>query len=359
MKKYCSSKGFTIIELMVSIFITMTIIASFYKLYDASVKTERSSSIRVAVNLMGEQILDTVSESLRLIGLNSVKEDFTGVNNEGKSLIIHEAGEQKLEYLSPFGSPITKVKGCSGGDEGADCGTYPTCTFLLFNSAAFYSGVDKLYFHNQDGFFKTSSVSLNDYSENGVKVTATFASSDNDGTSCRDFFPVGSLVTGEDFVFTLEYGSSSDANALQLSYVKESNSSVGGTLINFSYDPNNENNYYSMPKFVLEYLVETCDGAGTCVTNWITPKGGAVLSDSQVKSIIAVRFGFVLLSRKERVYRGEETPSGLPKYCIFNDTNTTDDYYCYTLPSLNYTASVFRRVVYLSNYRFLKDQAGN
>ena len=63
MIKCRKTRAFTILELMVSIFITITIIASFYKLYDSSLKTERSSSVRVSVNLLGEQILDTVAES--------------------------------------------------------------------------------------------------------------------------------------------------------------------------------------------------------------------------------------------------------------------------------------------------------
>ncbi|MBR4489167.1 hypothetical protein IKP13_00850, partial [bacterium] len=64
------NRAFTIIELMVSIFLTITVIASFYKLYEASLKTERTSSIRVSVNLLGEQIMDTLANSMRLIGLN-------------------------------------------------------------------------------------------------------------------------------------------------------------------------------------------------------------------------------------------------------------------------------------------------
>ncbi|GEM_PF-2411957 len=347
MKKCCSLKAFTIIELMVSIFITITIIASFYKLYNASVRTERSSSIRVAVNLMGEQILDTIAESVRLIGLNSVKADFQANTAGGTAGIIRYAGEQRFIFLSPFGSPITKVASVSGD--------FPNCSFILFNSAAFNLGVDKLYFHNQDGFFKTSSMSVGTYSAAGVAVeTAGFDSGSYSGSACKDVFPVGSLVTGEDFIYTLEYAKT-NGDLLKLSYEKEGNSSQKGVLVDFSYTPDTANSY-SMPKFVLEYLIETCDGTGNCVTVWQTPTGGSVLTDDQIKSLVAVRFGFVLLSRKDRVSGSDTGTNDLPKYCIFTDKNMIENYYCYQLPSLNYTASVFRRVVYLSNYRFLKDQ---
>jgi len=355
MKKFCSSKAFTVLELMVSIFITVMIIASFYKLYEASVKTERSSSIRVAVNLMGEQMIDTITEAVRLTGLNSVKGDFLDSGVDEEMGIIRYAGEHKFVFLSPFGSPITKVK--------YNTSVYPSCHATLFNSAAFYNGVNKLYFHNENGFFKTVSVSTPQYTENGVEMDVTFEENDDyNSVQCGTVFPAGSLVTGEDFVYTLEYTSGGDDsdNSLTLSYAKES-SAIGvtdGKLIEFSFDPNNDNNYYSMPKFVLEYLIEECyegeNNTDVCERNWKTPKGG-VLDEEQVKGIIAVRFGFVLLSRKERVYTGSSTPGKLPKYCIFK-TTTDQNYYCYELRSLNYTAAVFSKVVYLANYRFLKDQ---
>lgn len=355
MKKCCSAKAFTIIELMVSIFITVTIIASFYKLYDASVRTERSASIRVAVNLMGEQMIDTIAESIRLMGLNSVKSDYLeSTGADGNVGIIRHAGEYKFVYLSPYGSPITKVKTAESN--------FPSCKFKLFNTAAFYNGVNKLYFHNEDGFFKTVSVGTPTYLSDGIQVIVTFSENDKYNTiGCEQVFPEGSLVTGEDFVYTLEYtsGGTGSTNSLTLSYAKES-SAVGvtdGTLVDFSYNPENNNNYYSMPKFVLEYLVESCTEENetvVCQRNWKTPKS-SVLEAEDVKGMIAVRFGFILLSRKERVYSGSDTPGSLPTYCIFKSDND-QDYYCDTLPSLNYTASVFRKVVYLANYRFLKDQ---
>ena len=374
MKKFRSSKAFTILELMVSIFITVMIIASFYKLYNASVRTERAASIRVAVNLMGEQMIDTITEAVRLTGLNSAQADFkdSGTYGDEDIGIIRYAGEHRFKFLSPFGSPITKVKDIEGvisvsggeGGEGGEGGTGALCNVTLFNSAAFYNGVNKLYFHNENGFFKTLSVGTPNYMENGVKLTVTFAPHDDlpEGAPCLEVFPRGSLVTGEDLVYTLEYSGDEDENSLKLSYAKESSAPgvTDGTLVDFSFKKSEKNNYYSMPKFVMEYLVEEYpdeNDKSYYERNWKNQRSGELTAE-QVKGIVAVRFGFVLLSRKERIYTAgseSDTPGKLPTYCIFKDTGD-DDYYCYQLKSLNYTVSVFRKVVYLSNYRFLKDQ---
>ena len=351
MTKFSLSKAFTMIELMVSIFITIMIIASFYKLYNASVKHERSSSIRVAVNITGEQMLDTIAEALRLIGLNNSKMDFTGEG--GTPSIIYTAGENNFVFRSPFGSVITKVKTISDLSEG---GSFPKCQVTLFNSAAYYSGINKLYFHNQDGSFKaTLSLSL---TENGMSATtgdSTFEGTDNSykDQPCKSIFPNGSIVSGEDFKYTLQYFGGK-TNSLTLSCEKLDGSSCGN-LIDFHFDGDentNSKNYLSMPKFVIEYLVEDCSAtSGDCTRTWEA-------TASSVKGIVAVRFGFILLSKKERIYAGNDTGSSLPTYCIFSDkfAGMADDHYCEKLESLNYTASVFRRVVYLSNYRLLKDQ---
>ncbi|MBR6421473.1 hypothetical protein IKS86_02010 [bacterium] len=354
MKKFSVFKAFTIIELMVSIFITITIIASFYKLYEASLKTERSASIRVAENLMGEQMLDTLSESFRLIGLNSVKTDLrddgTGIFRQ----INTETSPTTFVYLSPYGSPITKVASVSE--------TYPNCEFTLFNSASFYTNISKLYFHNQNGFFKTadgeSSISDIEYGDNGVslKTNGFNGTPGSDGDECKDVFPVGSLVTGEDFIYTLKYSPALSDNYLTLDYTKEDGTG-GGNLINFSYKSSKTDNFYIMPKFVIEFLAEWKCGTDKC-RKWLP--NGTEYPKNHIKEITAIRFGFVLLSKKERITQGKPGGAGtLPRYCIFSaDTGSTNKY-CYDLEDLNYTASVFSRVVYLSNYRYLKDQSGN
>ena len=139
MKTIEKTKAFTIIELMVSIFLTITVIASFYKLYEASLKTERTASIRVSVNLLGEQILDTISDSVRLIGLNGEIGDIQTTDstigilrtlNGGVGSAANSSSSIVFSYVSPYGSPITKLQTAASGD-------FPGCTFTLFNSAAF------------------------------------------------------------------------------------------------------------------------------------------------------------------------------------------------------------------------------
>ena len=346
MKKINNSKAFTLLELMVSIFITIVIIASFYKLYNASIKTERSAAIRSGVNLMGEQILDILSESFRLVGLNADKFDFMDGDVIFPEIKVNPIS---VQYLSPYGSPITKV--VTTGES-----TDPGCSIELFNSASFYSGLNQLYIHNQNGFFKANGTFSPASSTFQVSSFSTQAG--EDGTPCKDIFPSGSLITGKDFRYQLTYsndGSVGKINSLKLESFDPATGQPEGTLINFSYNYNKADNFYSMPKFIMEYLYEYECGADVCRA-WL---GGKKTDDvvSHVKDIIAVRFGFVLLSRKERVVKGNPSVSTgtQPKYCIFQDDGN-DSSYCDTLSDLNYTASVFRRTVYLSNYRLLRDQ---
>ena len=371
MKKYNKIKAFTIIELMVSIFITITIIASFYKLYEASVKTERSASIRVSVNLLGEQILDSISESMRMIGLNSQKIDLVSNYDDivSETSELHGIFRQQslkgtygadfsLTYVSPYGSPITKTS-TKVTDWDADA-TFPNgCkVFDLFNSAAFHSNVKRLYFHTQYGVVPTAkdAVQINVAAD---KITATVSSFDSSFSSlndkkCRDLFPAGTLVTGEDFYYTLSY-STSGGYSLKLTYT-DTEGGNQGSLIDFAYQDDSsggsDTKYtYSMPHFVFQFLREKTDTEGVTTRTWVSN-----VDWQDYKEIVAVRFGFVILSQKERVYRGSDSPSSdLPEYCIFDEKEHSAD--CYKLSSLNYTASVFRRVVYLANLKMLEDSS--
>ena len=354
------TKAFTIIELMVSIFITITVIASFYKLYEASLKTERTASIRVSVNLLGEQILDTIADSMRLIGLNGEVGDLqttdpafgilrgTPAGGTGKSHV-------SFTYISPYGSPITKLQ------EAAD-GTFPVCTFKIFNSAAFHKNITKLYIHNQQGVYVTKKIGAPSPSGNNIIVTSeNFFNPTDDGDkwnwmnadedkNCAKRFPAGTLVSGEDFFYSLTY---TYPNTLTLTYkVLDASGNPTGAenpVIDFEYDSDKDSETFQIPFFVLEFLKESIDGDAESRT-WVT-----TFSTDDRNDIIAVRFGFVVLSRKDRVTaKDSSVTTDMPKnkYCVFND-NTNN---CYELTNPNYTASVFHRVVYLANFRLLKDQ---
>lgn len=352
------TKAFTIIELMVSIFITITVIASFYKLYEASLKTERTSSIRVSVNLLGEQILDTVADSMRLIGLNGEVGDLQTTDTAFGILRGTPAGGMgdshvSFTYISPYGSPITKLQ------EAADGTTFPVCTFKLFNSAAFHKDISKLYIHNQQGVYVTKKVGAPTYSGNNAIVTSEsfYTSTDGDkwkwmeadkDKTCAQRFPAGTLVSGEDFFYSLTY---TYPKTLKLTYkvldVEGNPTGAENTVIDFEYD-SKANQTFQIPYFVLEFLKESTDGDAESRT-WVT-----TFSAEERNDIIAVRFGFVVLSLKERITAKDASaaPEMSNIYCVFNDNPTK----CYKLTNPNYTASVFNRVVYLANFRLLKDQ---
>jgi Tfp pilus assembly protein PilW len=351
MNKKRKLKAFTIIELMVSIFITMIVIASFYKLYDTASKAERSSAIRVSVNLLGEQMLDTISDAVRFIGLNSKAGDFSSYNNSSNDVttIIRTATASTFSFLSPYGGPITKLA------EDAD-GTYPTCTFKIYNSAAFNGSINSFYLHTQDGIYETKrkvadpehpgdigyAVTYGDY-------TAEFSVTDFESApkvtsgNCKDIFPAGTLISGTDRLFTLQRGSDESLVLYtQDKTVVDDSTATSNNIVQFN--PNTTGQTYKMPHFVINYLVETKEGTGF-KREW---KDNA---QNFRKDIIAVRFGFILVSERDRnkvgTYSGDKN-----KYCIFGDGSAND---CYELDNPNYTVNVFRRVIYLSNHRFLKD----
>ncbi len=349
MMKIEKNRAFTIIELMVSIFLTITVIASFYKLYEASLKTERTSSIRVSVNLLGEQIMDTLANSMRLIGLNGEIGDLQTSDTAFGILRGTPRGglgkdHVSFTYLSPYGSPVSKLQEDASG-------TYPACTFKIFNSAAFHANISKLYIHNQQGIYVTKQIGAPSYSGNNAIVTVESFDKEwsaDDGKTCKQRFPAGTLVSGEDFYYALTY---TYPKSLKLTY-KELDSSGNPTgaeneLINFEYD-NKANQTFQIPFFVLEFLKESIEGDVESRT-WVT-----TFSAEERNDIVAVRFGFVLLSLKDRVTAKDvnAAPSMSNKYCIFNK-NTNN---CYELTNPNYTASVFQRVVYLANFRMLEDQ---
>lgn len=368
------TRAFTIIELMVSIFLTITVIASFYKLYEASLKTERSASIRVSVNLLGEQILDTIADSMRLIGLNGEIGDLQTTDSELGILRTLNGGVAtstnnnaiSFSYISPYGSPITKLQTAATGD-------FPGCTFTLFNSAAYHSNITKLYIHNQQGVYMIKKITSTEYSGNNVIVktdgdegfyTAADDSrwswmSADDGKTCARRFPAGTLVSGEDFYYNLTY---TYPNLKLISRPLEKTGKPGlaeTTLIDFEYDSNNKGNQtFQIPLFVLEFLKESKQtdeetNVETETREWISQVNYA--TDPTVRNnITAVRFGFVVLSLKDRVTAKDASaaPEMSNEYCVFKDSTN----YCYKLTDPKYTASVFQRVVYLANYRMLKDQ---
>ena len=72
-------KGFTIIELMVSIFVTLIVLGTFFKLYTNFMKSERNTNIRTSVAHIGDQIAENLVAPISLIGLNNNYVDFSAI----------------------------------------------------------------------------------------------------------------------------------------------------------------------------------------------------------------------------------------------------------------------------------------
>ncbi|MBP5406735.1 hypothetical protein J6Z19_06270 [bacterium] len=365
MGKNGNMKAFTIIELMVSIFLTILVVASFYKLYNIASREERSSAIRISINVAGEQMLDAISNAIRFIGLNGKLSDLDFYNSGTISSarpLIRIAEQDQFEFLSPYGGPVTKLAKDAEG-------TYPNCTFTLVSSTALSNKTKSFFFHNQDGIFETEededlTVSISSSGELVFTNGSGFKNAprnDLDGTECSAVFPYGTLVSGQDNFFMLKYNDAT--GQLKLCFTdKESmmtsadcingfNEEKDTSVVNFMPDADKT---YDMPTFFIQYLTETKSG-NDLVVKWQNGTLGTSEGEDLRKDIVAVRFGFVLIS--ERTRNEGNYPVNLnfsEEYCIFGDERyKTKD--CYTLRDPNKTAYVFRRVVYLANHRLLKD----
>ena len=100
--------GFTMIELMVGIFVTLIALGTFFKLYTNSVKNERNTNLRTSVAHIGDQIAETLSAPIRLIGLNNKYDDYLN----GTVIIQTDGGSGQdavnFQFYSPYGGPISR-----------------------------------------------------------------------------------------------------------------------------------------------------------------------------------------------------------------------------------------------------------
>lgn len=333
--------AFTVIELMVSIFLTLTIMGTFYKLYDNSLKTARASTTRASVNVFGEQLIDIIANSMRLTGLNNDSSDFN--DSSGSPILNQTQGGNGTDavifkYLSPYGGPITKLYTSASGEDAST-----SCTFKIYNSAAFHKEIRSVHLMTKSKIYKATvdkpSIVFGDtsISFNAVPQSASGA--------CEDSFPSGTLVTGDNNEFELSYNRAGADTRLKLT-AKTLVSGVENTetYINFS----SEKSSYKIPHFVLQYLREYEDGSGAITRTWST-----VIDDSvERKDIKAVRIGFVVVSKSNRIKVANETPTDFTTYCVFSESP------CYKHTNPNETGYVFRRVIYLRNYDYLKINNG-
>ena len=349
MNKLKRNQAFTLVELMVSIFVTISVIASFYKLYEISGKTERSTTVRVSVDLLGNQILNTIEETLRFIGINSQKGDFEVTIDSDNGILrtmVSSESSTTFEYVSVYGSPITKLnRGFEDSSVTVDEGeTSEACSGVehiqSVSAPESDNDTNTYFYHTQYGVLQGTRTGLS-----REKLPTGLS-----GKLCKDILPAGTLVSGKSSLFKLYYGQFGDnKQVLNLSYDEIDDTGVAQgaaqDLIRFEYEKgenNNDNsqNVYSIPKFVTEFLTEV-EESGVKKRQWLSSVIGG--DSGKRQNVIAVRFGFIILSKKKRldIEENSENTQGMPKYCIFE---TSEDS-CYSLQNPNYTASVFKRTV--------------
>jgi type II secretory pathway pseudopilin PulG len=332
--------GFTMIELMVSIFITLTVVGTFFKLYTNSVKTQRSTAVRASVNILGEQMMETLASSIRLLGLTSDNLDYQPAGGNPGTVILDANGSAggtdsaSFRYISPYGGPVTKLSIAATGTDGA-------CTLTLINSSSLYAGMGTVNIVSNVGIHQATVASING------NVIVTSAMTPAIAGACSVFFPQGTLLTGPNNDFQLTYvNSGSDT---QLSLISTLPSGATDTYVNFN---SNNNPLYQMPYFVLQFLREFDDGTGMIRREWFSNIDEDV-SPADLQQVRAIRIGFVLLSDADRIKKKvASADAGITtQFCPF-------DLMCYSLTDQNKTAYVFRRVIHIKNYDYLAINAG-
>ena len=347
-KIYGKSRAFTIVELMVGIFVTLAAIGTFFKLYTNSVKAQRVTNIRSSVMLVGDQMIDSIANSIRLIGLDNEYLDFNpGVGVPGSIILNSQGGTGTdtitFQYLSPFGGPIAQL-----AEDATDPGP---CVFHVKkdSSTAFHTGLMTVNLLSASGVFTGTVITpitettLPPDSEKAYRIT-TSALVNRGGFpfagSCATTFPKGTLITGPNNNYTLRYVKNGSNVVLTLN-----NASTGQSIVNFV---SNANSPYTIPFFVLQFQREYTDVSGTLRREWVSSINAAG-SPVFLQDVKAVRVGFVVVSNINRTNKKVATAglSTTMHYCPFENM-------CYDTNDVNKTAFVFRRVIYIKNFDYLQ-----
>lgn len=344
-KMHRNFKAFTIIELMVGIFVTIAVIGTFFKLYTNSVKAQRVTNIRSSVVLVGDQMVDSIANSIRLLGLDNVYSDFGSGAGVPGTIILNSTGSDgedsvTFQFLSPYGGPIAQLYSDASG-AGA-------CVFNVrkSSSAAFHTGLLSVNLMSNSGIFRGTVASITETTVSGETVyqVATSAVVDSAGsplsTACPVAFPRGTLITGPNNNYVLNYVKSGTNTLLRLN-----NTTTGENIIDFN---STANSAISIPFFVIQFLREYIDAAGKMRREWETSIN-ATFSPDSLKEVKAIRVGFVLVSNVDRTKKKIATAgmSTTVQYCPFENM-------CYDLNDINKTAFVFRRVIHIKNFDYLK-----
>lgn len=329
-------KAFTIIELMVGIFVTLLAIGTFFKLYTNAIKAERSTNLRSSVSMLGDQMIESIAGSIRLLGLNSDYADFNpGVGIPGTIITDANGGSGpdvvSFRFFSPYGGPITQLS--------IDAEVAGACKFTISGSTAMHSGITSIQLMANDGIY-IATTPAGTISGNVITPSSLV---DKNGVNfagvCADTFPAGTLVTGPNNDYILTY-----SNGGATTQVRLNNATTGENLVNFT---SNATSAYQVPYFVLQFLREYMDGA-TMKRQWVA-EIDETASAAILQQIKAIRVGFVMLSTVDRTKKKVATAgmSTTVNYCPFESM-------CYPLNDINKTAYVFRRVIHIKNFDYLQ-----
>lgn len=342
MERRRSTDGFTLLELMIAIGLTLFVVGTYLRFFSHTARYEANNTLKTSAMLKGEYIADTLENAIRLIGLSNTSLDFrTGTivaSANGAAVSVTDGGYLSdmviFDFVSPWGGPVTSTKG-------TPLGTAPNCTLFPANLNSILGGNQSFNIITKDGkYAATASIDPNDQGQIPLLSLTPSASG-----SCDALFPAeGTIITGPNRQYSLRYVN----GTFSLSYTIPPDTT---TFFVFSY-PQEE-----IPFLTLQFLTETVAGNGTITRTWtdnITDcSWGTYPTDPPYpacSTIKAVRFGFVVTAKGERV--GSSGTNAF-NYCFFQDGANNN--VCYSAsPNTGKRYAAFSRVVHLRNYDYLK-----
>ncbi len=335
-------QGFTLIELMIAIGLTLFVVGTYLRFFGHTARYEANNTLKTAAMLKGEYIADTLENAIRLIGLSNTSLDFrTGAiiaSANGAAVSVTNGGYLTdivyFTFISPWGGPVTSTKG-------TPLGVAPNCTLFPSNLNSILSGNQSFNIITRDGkYVATASIDPDDQGQIPFLSLTPSVSG-----SCASLFPAeGTIITGPNRQYSLTYLN----GMISLSYTIPPDTT---TFSVFSY-PQEE-----IPFFTLQFLTETVALNGTITRAWTNEVSdcswGTYPADPPYpvcSTIKAIRFGFVVTARSDRV---ESTGTNAFSYCFFQDSTGND--VCYSAaPNTGKRYAAFSRVVHLRNYDYLK-----
>ncbi|HNT27561.1 MAG TPA: type II secretion system protein [bacterium] len=332
--------GFTLIELMIAIVVSLFVIGTFLRFFSHAVRVEGRSTVKSDITLKGNHILDTVESAIRLAGLGNSSLEF-----KNGAVILAASGvatnvdggplnsPASFTFVSPWGGPVTKVAVIEG--ETPACRIYPqnnnaftgdlnaVGTILLVNKANIFTA----------GYLRESATSIVTQTPFTYPDLSNYPNLLNvdAGLACAEMFPPhATILTGPNRAYTLTY----DVTTQKFRFFE------AGATADIISMPREE-----IPFMVLQFLTEAeaTGGEGELYTARLW-----TVAPADFSTIKAVRFGFVMASRLPQDMNAALL-TGI-QYCMFG--------VCFTPPNSpdiqhkRYTA--FSRVVYLRNIDSLK-----